>query len=300
MVGGAAGDHDDPLDIGEDRLVERPLIVEVYPVPARGSIGDRLGDSVGLFVDLLEHERLEAALLGGLLVPVDGLHRPLDGLAVAGGDGHAVGAQDDDLAVLDVLNAARLCEEGGHGGAHELLALAAPHDQRALLARAHEHVGLVEAHGHEGVVPLELRVGAAHRLGEVIDVVLGDEVGDDLGVGLRGEDAAAGEQALPERHVVLDDPVDDHVHAVAAVVVGVGVLLADPAVRGPARVPDPGRGGLRGDGHRCGAARCDRGGPRVELGLQRAQVAHSAHRFDVAVGNHGDAGRVVAAVLELG
>src|SRR5207302_10751751 len=123
-------------DIGEDRLVERSLIVEVDPVPARGAIGDRLGDGVGLFVDLLEHERLKAALLGGLLVPVDGLHHPLYWLAVAGRDAHALGAQDYDLAVLEVLHAARLCEEGGHGGGHELLALAASHDPRALLARA--------------------------------------------------------------------------------------------------------------------------------------------------------------------
>ena len=38
--------------------------------------------------------------------------------------------------------------------------------------------------------------------------------------------------------VVLDDAVEDDRDAPAAVVVRVGVLLAGPAVRGPARVPE--------------------------------------------------------------
>ena len=59
------------LDVAQDRLVERALVVEVDAVVAQRAVGDRLGDGVGLLVDLLEHERLVAALLGGLLVPVD-------------------------------------------------------------------------------------------------------------------------------------------------------------------------------------------------------------------------------------
>ena len=37
----------------------------------------------------------------------------------------------------------------------------------------------------------------------------------------------------------------------------------------------------------------------VQLGLQRAQVAHGAHGLDAVVGDHRDPGAVVAAVLEL-
>ncbi len=71
VVGGSAGDDHHSLDIGEDRLVERARLVQIDAVAARNAIGDRLGHGVRLFVDLLEHERLVAALLGGLLVPVD-------------------------------------------------------------------------------------------------------------------------------------------------------------------------------------------------------------------------------------
>ena len=107
-----------------------------------------------------------------------------------------------------------MLQERGDGRGDELLALAAPDDQRALLARADEHLGLVEAHRDERVVALELGVGGAHGLAEVVLVELGDQVGDHLGVGLGAEHAAAGGEALLQRHVVLDDPVDDHVHAV--------------------------------------------------------------------------------------
>ena len=129
-------------------------------------------------------------------------------------------------------------------------------------------VGLVEAHRHERVVALELRVRRAHRLGEVALVGVGDQVRDHLGVGLRGEDAAVRRQPLLQRHVVLDDPVDDHVDAVAAVEVRVGVLLADAPVRRPARVTDAGRR----------RARCERdgaAGPARRLAVELRAAARS-------------------------
>ncbi len=128
VVGGAAGDHHDPLYPGEDGLVEGSLLGEIDAVPARGAIGDGVRHGIRLFVDLLEHEGVIAALLGGLFVPLDALHRALHGLAGGGRDGDARRPQLDDLAVLHVLHLARLGEEGGHRGGHELLALAAPDD----------------------------------------------------------------------------------------------------------------------------------------------------------------------------
>ena len=68
VVGGAAGDDDDALDAAQQLVVE---LGEVHAVRADGAVGDRLGDGVGLLVDLLEHEGLVAALLGGVGVPVD-------------------------------------------------------------------------------------------------------------------------------------------------------------------------------------------------------------------------------------
>ena len=85
--------------------------------------------------------------------------------------------------------------------------------------------------------------------------------------------------------------------AVGAVVVGVRVLLADAPVGGPAGVADAGRG----------RAREQRDGPSAasparslspSLASQRGEVADGAHGLDVILGDHGDAGAVVAAVLQ--
>ena len=115
-------------------------------VVAGHAVGDGLRDRVRLLVDLLEHEGLVAALLGGVLVPVDLLDLALL-LGAAEGSRKRVpcGGHDDDLVVLDQLHAARLGQEGGDRRGDEALAVADAHHQRALLARADEHLGLVGA-----------------------------------------------------------------------------------------------------------------------------------------------------------
>ena len=50
------------------------------------AVADRLRDRVGLLVDLLQHERLEAALLGALVVPVEDERLVLDRRAVRGAE----------------------------------------------------------------------------------------------------------------------------------------------------------------------------------------------------------------------
>ena len=160
------------------------------------------------------------------------------GRAVGGGELDVVRAQHDDLVVLDVLDAAGVAQERRDRGRDELLPVAAADDQRALLARADEQARLVRAHRHERVVAAKVGVGPAHGVDEVAVVVVRDQVRDHLGVGLRGELGALGDQAALERDVVLDDPVDDDVDAVGVVEVRVGVLLGDATMGGPAGVAD--------------------------------------------------------------
>jgi hypothetical protein len=185
-------------------------------------------------------------------------------------------------------------EERGDRRAEELLAVAAADDQRALLAGADERARLVGRHRDERVVALELGVGGAHGLAEAAERhVVGDEVRDDLGVGLGGEVRAGVHQAVLERDVVLDDPVDDDVDAVAGVEVRVGVGLRHAAVRRPARVPDAAR---RLDRRDRAAGRRRRGGDGL---AQLAEVPDRTDRRDLPVDEDGDAGGVIAAVLEL-
>ena len=141
------------LHVAQHVVGDRLAQVEVDAVGAHGAVGDRLGDRVRLLVDLLEHERLVAALLGGLGVPLDRLDRAVDLGSPAGVEQlDAVGRDDDDLVVLDELDLARVLEEGGDAGGDELLAVAAADDQRALLAGADQQVGLVGGDDDERVV----------------------------------------------------------------------------------------------------------------------------------------------------
>jgi hypothetical protein len=156
----------------------------------------------------------------------------------------------DDLAVLDVLDLAGVGQEGGHRGGEERLELSATDDERALLAGAHEDVGLGGGHRDEREVALELGVGGEHGVQQrARRQVVGDEVGDDLGVRLAREARPAVAEGLAQRQVVLHDAVDHDVHAVRRVEVGVGVGLVDAPVRRPAGVADARGRLLRGDRH---------------------------------------------------
>ena len=72
----------------------------------------------------------------------------------------------------------------------------------------------------------------------------GNQVGDDLGVGRRAEQVALGLEHLLERLEVLDHAVVDHGQLAVPADMGVRVLVARRAVRGPAGMADadPARG----------------------------------------------------------
>ena len=249
------------------------------------AVADRLGDALGLLVDLLEHERLVARALGGLVVPVDLEHVVLDRLARRRvGEGDAVGRDRRDLAVVRELHAARLGEERGEVRGEEVLALAEADDHRRLVPHADELVRMVVVDEDEGEVPFEPRVRRAHRFDEVAVVGVLEQVHDDLGVGLRGEGVAGGHELVPQLAVVLDDPVqDDRQLVLVARRQRMGVLLGDAAVGRPARVAEAGR--------RDGAVRAGRL-------LQEREVPDGADVLEAVLLEERDPGRVIAPVLE--
>ena len=62
------------------------------------------------------------------------------------------------------------------------------------MARADEQVGMVAVDRDEGEMPLELGVHRPNGLDQIAGVSTPDEVGDDLGVSLRAEALAVGDQ----------------------------------------------------------------------------------------------------------
>ena len=217
--------------------------VQVEPAVA-DAVADRLRDGFRLLVDLLQHERLEAGLLGALVVPVEDHEVALDGASVRRAKELGAVARDrDDVAVLREVHLARLAEERGRVRAEERLALADADDERALVAGADEQARVVAVDRDEGEVALELVEGEPGGLDEIAVVVLLDQVADGLGVGLGGEDVPLRLQAPAQVAVVLDDAVE-HDRQLGRVLDGerMGVLGRDASVRGPAGVAEPGRG----------------------------------------------------------
>ncbi len=165
VEGGAAGGDRDALDAVQ-QLVVRTAELE-RDAAALQALADRLAHRLGLLVDLLEHERLVAALLGGRLVPVDDRLGALELATLDVVQGDALGRDGDQLAVLDLLDAPRLREEGHDVRRDERLALADAEHERALQARADDQIGMQRRDDDEGEVPDELAVGAAHGLDEI-------------------------------------------------------------------------------------------------------------------------------------
>ena len=282
VVGRAAGDHLDAIDAGQ-AVADRIELLEADGVAAQPS-GHGRRQRRGLLVDLLEHEVRVAALLGRFRGPRNDVDGAIDrrsgavrdrGRARAQIRHVAVGQEDDPLGVGHDRRRVR---------GQEALAVADADDQRGVQPGADQAIRLVAMHHHQGVGALEPSQGGPDRVGEIAFVGVLDEVGHDLRVRLGLEDVSAGHQLVAQLAEVLDDAVVDDGDPAGAVAVRMGVEVARPAVRGPARV-----------------AEADAGTRRLaaEGVLEDRHLAGSLLHEQVAVlGDEGDAGGVVAPVLE--
>ncbi len=283
MERGAAGDDEDAPQAAQE-LVAQPLdLGEVDGAVLAQPAGQSVAQSGRLLVDLLEHEGLVAGLLGRVVVPGE-LHL-LAHDRVAGDVGvlRALGAERDDVAVLQHNDPARVAQKRRDRRGEEHLVRADTDHQGALVPRSDDDVRLVRRHDAERVVPLEIGQRGADGGRETQLRVLLDQVHHHLGVRLAGEGVPALGEPGAQFLVVLDDAVEDDGDAPRAVAVRVGVLLAGPAMRRPARVSET-------------DARL-RGVPADRL-EQLVEVADSTHDVEPAGLDEGDAGGVVAAVLQ--
>ena len=281
VVGGTAREDHDAAQLAE--LVVAQLEPFEHDSAVPHPIADRLGNGLGLLVDLLQHERLVALLLGGLVVPVHLGLEPLD-LSARAVEEACAGRRDlDDLAVLDQLHATRLAQECGDRRGEEGLAVAEADEERALETGPDEDAGMVGVDDDDRKMALEVPVRRAHGLGQVAGIVALDEMGDHLSVGLGRERVAVGLEALAQLAEVLDDAVQDDGDLLVAAGERMRVLDADAPVRRPARVADS-RGGRR-------PVRADRL-------LELHEVTGGARVVRPGLLQEADAGRVVAAVLE--
>ncbi len=280
IIGGAAGRDRQTRQLGEieGELRQRDR--------ARGEIDQarqRVADDLWLLVDLLRHEMTVIALVDEERGGERARHRPLHGIAAAVADGNPFAGQHRPIAVFEIgdfVGEGRECQ--GVGADEHFASAIADGERAALTGDDHEVVIAAKDHGKRKCAfePLQRVIDGAHRIVPGTQLA-GDEMGDDLGVGVAGEGGAFSHQLLFQLAKILDDAVmhDRDIVGHMRVRVGLGRL----AVGRPAGMADAGLAHER---------------RILEARLEIAQFAFGAPPVERAVRHRGDAGGIVAAIFE--
>ena len=242
----------------------------------------RAFDRLRLIENLLVHVVRVSVAFVGVVFPLDGGRRLRDRPGVHGHRLKAPGIDHRDLAVVEMHDLPGVAHERGDVGCDEHLAVTDADDDRRALARDDDAVRPGGVDHRDSVGAAYVRKGVSHPLLERLFVGARDEVGDDLGIGLRGELDPFGHEARAQRRGVLDDAVVHHRDGAVRAQVRVGVGVVRRAVGCPSRVSD------------AQLAAKPFGENRFELGELAGRLV-DAHR---AAGDQRDARGVVAAVLE--
>jgi len=224
-----------------------------------------------------------AFLLGGRVVPIDGLDLKFDGTALDVFDLVSIAFDLADLAVIEVHHLACELHDRRHVRGDKRLAIPQPHDERATVARRYKQVRMVLADYANGVRALDVLQRALDRRKQVALVILAHEMGHGLRVGLAAELHALGLQLCTKFLEILDDPVMNYGYLHRSVEMRVRIRLAWDPVRGPAGVADTQRAGQVG-------AR--------QFRVHNLQLAQALDPLELAIPNYRDARRVIPAVLE--
>ena len=198
-------------------------------------------------------------------------------------DRGAGAAHDDAVAVLKERNAPCQRREGiGIAGDIHLPVAIAEGERRSLPHTDQKVVmpGEDQRQRECAFQPCESALRRLHRI-LALRQVMGDEMRDNFGIGLRDKAALVIFQFGLQRRVIFDDAVMDDGDTLRRM--RVGVVFRRPAMCRPARMADAGRAG-----------QC----LFLQLGVEIAELSFGAAAFDMAVRKRRDAGRIIAAIFE--
>ena len=280
IEGGAAGREREPGELGEIEGKSR----DVDAVGGKIDIGrERVADHFRLLMDLLGHEVAVVALVDQKSRGERAGDRPLHRLAVAVADGDAFPRQHRPIAVFEIGDRIGEGGERDRVGADEHLAVAVADGERAPLAR-HDHQIVVAAEDDgerkRALEALQRVEDGAHRIAAGSELA-GDEMSDDLGVGVAGEHRPFRRQFFLQLTEILDDAVMHDRDEIGHMRMRVGFDRL--AVGRPARVADAGLAVERRS---------------FEKFLEIAQLAFGAPAAELAILDGGDAGGIVAAIFK--
>ncbi len=167
-------------------------------------------------------------------------------------DAHAVARDLDDLALFDDDDPPRMPQDGGDIRGEEVLAVTQPGNQRTRLARADDTIGMLTTDHRDGIRAGDPPQRRAHGGDEVAargERVL-DQVREHLSIRLGAEGVAARRQLVTQRGIVLNDAVMHHRQVLAAIRVGMRVVVIGAPMRRPACMADAYAAVWFRDGHR--------------------------------------------------
>ena len=168
-------------------------------MPAGDPPGQGVGDGPGLLEYFLLHEMGVPGLFGHGRRPGDGVDLAVGAAPIHVFDGIGAVLDLHQIPVVQEHHPVGVGQEGRHVRGQEEFALAEAQHHGRVLARPDQQAGLAAVHHHQGIGAADAAHGRLQGQGQVV-AALGqqgyDEVGHDLGVGLRGEHATGGLQFL--------------------------------------------------------------------------------------------------------
>ena len=252
-------------------------------------------DGLGLLEDFLEHVMLKSAAVGVADDRFEDMDRRGQRARIAVREFQPRRLEDDDFMVRQIGDLVGVAHERtGIAGQEELFPSHADHE-RAPQAGPHNRVRKVAEKDRQAISPLEhgQRLFKGRQANALVDVspfeprllveVVGDQVGDRLGVGPRPEDVTQLLQLVPQDGVVFDDAVVHQHHFAVAADVRVRIEIGRGPVRGPSSVPDADRSGEWG---------------RFQRGRHRLHASRFFPDTDPSPLRNGDPGTVVAAIFQ--
>ena len=282
---GAAGDDGDALGLVEhlggahaEGMLQRPLPANA---PFQGA-----AQHLGLLEDLLLHVVAVVALAGVVNADLHLDGRADDRLVLKIPNGDFVGLDLDQIALLQDDEAVGDRAQRQHVGGDVVLADALAHHQGAAHPGGDDAAGVVAGHDGQRIGALQPIHRRTHRVnqGGSTGAMKVDEVGDGLGIRLRGKGVARRRQFGAQGVGVFDDAIVGDADSPVRLV-RVGVHLLGRTVGGPAGVGDAGAPGQRS---------------AVQVVDQIPHLPRPAAHLDrtASLGHHANARRVVAPVLK--
>ncbi len=246
VVRGAAAAEDDALDAAQ--LLGRHL----EPAEDRGRFLERepaahgVVDGLGLLVDFLQHVVRVSALADVFGRELDLADLVAGDAPEEGGDLELLAVDARDVEVVQVHGFPRVGDDRPGVAREKIFPPAHAQDERAAATRADNDARDLLVDEDDAVRADDLFQRRAQgrdeaRLGRFtagVVVVLADEMGEHLGIGLRLKGVALPEELVLQRLVVLDDAVVHERQLPALVEVRVRIRVGDAAVRGPPGVAD--------------------------------------------------------------